>query len=635
MSASSYLLISSTYRNRLLYPNPADFVVPLGTPNQMINAFDSTNPVSLPLPDYNFSWTNYGLDSNKYPVRIISGSANAPILDPGFNQSFLGIYPGAEVPPSFSLYQESKQCTGVLQGFLLEIRTNTGIVVREIMGYNPIISQLLLRNPLPEFSIEDITESSIYTISDANPSDPEYYPLVIVNGNFLENSAVVYFEKDLYLYNLSLNEIRKVLDYNLVTSSFRFDTCNGFPGSRPTDQYWVLSQSTPLGVGTLLSPYYNQGFPDEYVWIKNGEGYGIHTIVSLENPITGRSIQGLYRITRIDERGGILQMIPVSFTGTTVFPGEEWIVTETTSGNRSARILIRSTALVFYCRFKEVLSNGCDGSGSTWSPGSLPGMVGQYLMPILLTPQYRRKGDSLYVSPNNTIPVRIQKNVPQTLSDSENQWGCTGIRKIFPLDTNKEALVFVQKIDPFLLERFDLLAKAGSSLPSFFSGCLNFLVLPVTMDGVVPLNFTGTQLTQSQMTCYELQVVSLILPNQTINGTQGLLTSAYPYVFVELSNESMSSSHNRSVIYSNNPNSVRATFVCSISDVNNPETTRFIKISSDGASQIMKFSPYDSLRVRITLPDGRPFETDLTDFVLPCDSDPRLQISIVFQMRRL
>ena len=32
---SNYLLISSTYRDRLLYPNPAEFVIPFGTINNV------------------------------------------------------------------------------------------------------------------------------------------------------------------------------------------------------------------------------------------------------------------------------------------------------------------------------------------------------------------------------------------------------------------------------------------------------------------------------------------------------------------------------------------------------------------------------------------------------------------------
>jgi hypothetical protein len=154
-------------------------------------------------------------------------------------------------------------------------------------------------------------------------------------------------------------------------------------------------------------------------------------------------------------------------------------------------------------------------------------------------------------------------------------------------------------------------------------------------EGVVPLNFTGTQITQSQMTCYEMSVVNLILPNQVINGTQGLLTSAYPYVFLEISNFSMPSSHNVSLLYSNNPNATRATFVCSISDVNNPRDTRFIKISSDGAVQTLKFSPFDNLRFRISFPNGQTFETEKTDTLVPCDPDPLLQISVVLEIRRL
>ena len=54
---ANYLLISSDYRNRLLYPNPADFVVPFGSMNNVnqniFNVFTTTNPCSSNFPQYN------------------------------------------------------------------------------------------------------------------------------------------------------------------------------------------------------------------------------------------------------------------------------------------------------------------------------------------------------------------------------------------------------------------------------------------------------------------------------------------------------------------------------------------------------------------------------------------------------
>ena len=49
-----YLEISSTYRNRFEYPNPAKFVVMLAQSGNMFTAKKAYNPVSENTPCYNF-----------------------------------------------------------------------------------------------------------------------------------------------------------------------------------------------------------------------------------------------------------------------------------------------------------------------------------------------------------------------------------------------------------------------------------------------------------------------------------------------------------------------------------------------------------------------------------------------------
>ena len=281
-----------------------------------------------------------------------------------------------------------------------------------------------------------------------------------------------------------------------------------------------------------------------------------------------------------------------------------------------ATCALRSLTLVFYC---DVV----DGGLSTE-------FYGQYFCPVLITPQFYTEEQRLYSSPNLTIPPVNKSNQPIDLLSSQNRMGCTGIRLVLRDTTNHHRLYFfVQPIQTQYLTRFDLLPSSPPPL------VLRFAVLSFSNEGVVPLNFTGSAITQSQMSCYEMTILNLILPNRVINSVEGLLTSAYPYVFLEISNETLPSGHNRSIIYSNNPFAVKATFVCSISDVNNPEFTRFIKISSDGAKQILKFSPYDNLRIRISLPNGQTFQTEETDFLVPNEPDPRLQIQIVAQFKKL
>jgi hypothetical protein len=97
----------------------------------------------------------------------------------------------------------------------------------------------------------------------------------------------------------------------------------------------------------------------------------------------------------------------------------------------------------------------------------------------------------------------------------------------------------------------------------------------------------------------------------------------------------MPSSGTKNVIYSNNPFSINSTFVCSISDVNDPTRTKFIKINSDGAIQIIKFTPADNLRFRILLPSGEPFITLQKDYLPPSIPNPTIQISMMLEFKKL
>jgi hypothetical protein len=104
---------------------------------------------------------------------------------------------------------------------------------------------------------------------------------------------------------------------------------------------------------------------------------------------------------------------------------------------------------------------------------------------------------------------------------------------------------------------------------------------------------------------------------------------------LEISNESLPSSGNTDIIYSNNPNSSKVTFVCPTLDVNNPEVTKFIKIGAGSGSQIMKFSPFDNLKIRVSLPNGETFSTEIDDNLVPNSPNPRIQITLLLEIRKL
>lgn len=671
----SYLLISSAFRDRLLYPNPGDFVIQFGTvnnPNMSApSVFLTTNPISFTLPDYNFCWTNYYVPSSPDPIEakygkfvfktmIVAGTALAPLLDENINSVLLGLQKPvsgpATFPPNFSLVQESQYCFGILTGWVLVVEAADGTQsVRDIIGYDPSTRVTLLRNPVPNFSLANgplVAYVANLSKTD-NPECPTVQQdepifandvlgsVVFANGNFLARSSLVYFNLAVFLYDVTINEIAIVQKYQSDLQVFTL--CRYFSCAwSVTDQYWVLSRNLPMAVGSILpldkdrgrTPFYNRAFIEDYTFLERGRGYTPGQKVLLQNELPDASHDNtLAVVTRVGVQGGVDEIRFLRISRRPYRVGDRLVLRPVESESDGigcppavpAILVVRNTSLVFRIHLKP-------------DTFRIEDFVGNYLVSVLASPQYRYEPQtrSVYLSPNATIPARNLAGTPVDLLRSQNEWGATGIRKVLPLaDELDTYLFYVQPYFGDRLVRFDIVEENLDVLPASFKGWNNILITQYSTEGVVPLNYTGSQITQSQMTCQEITVMNLILPNKIINSPQGLLTSAYPYVFLELSNETMPSGHNRALLYSNNPSAVRATFVCSISDVNNPETTRFIKINSDGASQVLKFSPYDNLRLRVTLPNGQPFLTEEVDTLVPCEPDVTLQISVVFQINRL
>jgi len=198
----------------------------------------------------------------------------------------------------------------------------------------------------------------------------------------------------------------------------------------------------------------------------------------------------------------------------------------------------------------------------------------------------------------------------------------------------------------FLKSPFDLsdLGKNDVGEPIYVSGdCFSnkgylrnqiIEVLPYLKDNEYPLNYTGSTVSQNQAVCYEIKLVSLILPNIPLKNTIGGIIAFYPYIYVEFSNKIDPNGGNKGVIYSNNPNASKALFKVSIQDTNNPDKTSFIKLRGDGI-QTIKFKPNDYLYFRVFLNDGILFETSKPDNSPPLPPDFFVQISAEFEIRRL
>lgn len=174
----------------------------------------------------------------------------------------------------------------------------------------------------------------------------------------------------------------------------------------------------------------------------------------------------------------------------------------------------------------------------------------------------------------------------------------------------------------------------GLQVPNYIAmvGGAAINIVNFLKDNFNPLNYNGTMTSVNEAVCYEIELVSLIMPNASL--VTGSRLVFYPFVYVELCNASTPSGASNDIIYSNNPPSNRALFISPITDTNQPISSSFMKISSP-MTQTVKFKPNDSLRFSVYLPDGRLFQTVQTDYLSPYPPNIRLQIEAVFSVRRL
>jgi hypothetical protein len=161
----------------------------------------------------------------------------------------------------------------------------------------------------------------------------------------------------------------------------------------------------------------------------------------------------------------------------------------------------------------------------------------------------------------------------------------------------------------------------------------NIEILPFSYDNFNPLTYTGTLVQQAS--CYEFELVNLILPNQILSVGNGSKIAFYPFVYVEISNVSSSSSHLLHTIYSNNPNATKMVFRVPIYDVQDPDTTPFVRLLDCNMMQTIKLKPDDNLLFSVRLSNGDIYNTIIPESYSPSVPNSNLQISALFRYRRV
>ena len=152
-------------------------------------------------------------------------------------------------------------------------------------------------------------------------------------------------------------------------------------------------------------------------------------------------------------------------------------------------------------------------------------------------------------------------------------------------------------------------------------------------DNFNPFTYAGTLV--QQQSCYEFELINLILPNFTLSSGEGSKIAFYPYVYVILSNVSATGSHLKNILSSNNPNAVKVIFKVPIYDIQDPITTPFVRLVSANMIQTIKFKPNDNLFFSVLLPNGDIFNTLLPEAYSPEIPTAKSQVSATFRFKRI
>ena len=183
-------------------------------------------------------------------------------------------------------------------------------------------------------------------------------------------------------------------------------------------------------------------------------------------------------------------------------------------------------------------------------------------------------------------------------------------------------------------EQRRIIAYDGATLtatvsPAFTATTLGSTVelLQFSYDNMYPFPFRATL--QQEIPTYSIRLNRLILPNRVLKVHGGGKTVFHNYVYVELASID---NPNNSIIFSNNPNAVRALFTASVTNIDDINHSDYIVMYGDDMIQTVRFRLDTNFKFRVSMPNGETFETVLNDNLSPLEPNPKVQIRALFQL---
>lgn len=607
MTTIQTLHIDSAYRNRIEYPNPADFTVPYGSPTGN-TIFTMANPVTMELPVYNFVFPlvppyNQSIDFMNGTSPVANSSLQVTITSWNTNRVILD---ATEMNTIFGASSSSKE-QDFLQNLYFVYGTGSPYTITRIVGYDSLTYTITLASPV-QLDLTGIA-NYCYLYNDSQVTATGFN--ILLSGSLTSFQRNYVRKNDMILYNATLNEQTRV-----SVSNDGMYLSNAVYGA--TFSGWTVNDFYIL--------FNNEAYIRKLVPFPDGK-YHSYTVASLGliETSTGFPMNRAFALYQLDD--GLLSSIQI-LVKSVDFQGRirTWEVT-----NRGYAIIRGRSYFIqglspdgqpLYAVFRvdnthqAFLVNG----GVSISPN-------EFFTPLAFTPLFHH--DNLF--PNDEISYNIFPTIYNNYDDIatipyDQLQNLTGSSIVFghePFGT--DTMIYTSAYDESVINLLNV---------SYTNDWWNTAVFSTLLtDQYVPLNYSGSTVSQDQLVCYEIELLNLILPNLELNTTR-VLTSFYPYIFVELSNNN-SFSKNINALYTNNQYGQSALFAVPISDVNSPETSQFLNLNNCKSIQTIKFKPNDALHFRVFLTNGETFTPYLKDTIPPMVPNPLVQISAVFSIRRV
>lgn len=640
---ANYLEVDSSYRDRTKWPLPGQFEIPV-TQSGVKGKLEALDPVCLSSSiiswmGNNFVYSNI-LNNQQETISVKVIDANTRLFK-GISSSstqssvFITTDEPGKLQPIADYY------TKAVIRFNVSVNTNVP-TPHSTASCIRIMKYVFLGNDTAQITLEtpmDLYPGDELVITDPTDLSSSSFPMFFVpNGNNDDNSY-----SNMILYNETVNESRKIKQYDssnriltVITTETALSNITTGPTTnwKKTDSFSIRA-SQPWLTGQLYT-YTNLpenpssttsfNFPYSLQLNQNPKGDFLEITSELEYQDIYGTIQGVY------PGGAELITLDASANPLDDFYVGAKIVLLTSLGAKGAT----STIIKYNGTSKQARIN----------PGFSNPIGGNFY--VIIFPKTQARKIIKFVNETGTITSAgsiyhlelgnsasktedYYNNIYITITSGVNAGVVKLIKKYSIVNGVKQAYLF-SPLNVLCSPGDNYTVSSGIVTPSFTSSLGNnkCKILPFSKDNLCPFNYNNVPSNDTGL--YEIQLLNLSLPNQTLSTGNGSIIAFYPYVYVELTNNNNSAS---SITFqSNNPHSTNMKFRAVINDIANPEINRYVNIGSDMTCTV-NFKHGDTLTFSVRLPTGEIYNTVVDETFSPNAPNPKIQISALFSIRQV